>query len=81
MYVAPMISIGSLTLGIIDESKLQNSVQTTVTMEKPPKIPKLNGSAFLKPNRPALDIDIMLFGPGVTAVMITYVRKLIQLNK
>jgi len=30
----------------------------------------LNGSDFLKPRRLALDMDIILFGPGVIAVII-----------
>jgi hypothetical protein len=80
MYTEPIISIGILIFGITDDSRLQNNVQTSITTEKPLQIPKLKGIVFLKPSRPAFDIDIMLFGPGVTAVMTAYVRKFSQLN-
>jgi hypothetical protein len=55
-------------------------VHASMTIENPKNIPMLNGNDFLKPRRLALDMDIILFGPGVIAVMIAYVRKLIQLN-
>jgi hypothetical protein len=49
-------------------------------MEKPAQIPKLNGKDLRKPSRPAFDMDMILFGPGVTAVTIAYDRKFNQLN-
>lgn len=51
-----------------------------MSIEKPNKMPKLKGKAFLKPSRLALDMDIILFGPGVNAVMNTYDKKPVQLN-
>lgn len=80
IYRAPIISIGVLILGMSVESVLQNRVQAGMSIKKPNKMPKLNGKAFLKPSRLALDMDIMLFGPGVNAVIKTYDKKPIQLN-
>lgn len=80
IYSAPTISIGVLIFGISVERVLQNKVQEGMSIEKPNKMPKLKGKAFLKPSRLALDMDIMLFGPGVNAVMNTYDKKPVQLN-
>lgn len=80
IYSAPTISIGVLIFGINVERVLQNKVQAGMSIEKPDKMPKLKGKAFLKPSRLALDIDIMLFGPGVNAVIKTYDKKPVQLN-
>lgn len=65
-----MISIGILISGSMEERRLLNRVQVSITTEKPVHMPILNGSDFLKPRRLALDMDIILLGPGVTAVMI-----------
>ena len=74
------MSIGSLILGINEETILQKAVQMSITAEKPAQIPKLNGIAPLSPFRLPFDIDMMLFGPGVTAVTTAYVRNETQLN-
>jgi len=65
-----MISMGNFILGMKVESRLQKRLQASITMEKPAKISRLKGKAFLNPNLLALDKDRMLFGPGVTAVII-----------
>lgn len=51
-------------------SVVSKRLARNLSIENPVQIPKLNGSDFLKPKRPAFDIDIMLLGPGVTAVII-----------
>ena len=63
-----MMSIDAFIFGMISDNILQKKVQISMTAENPAQIPKLNGNAFRKPSRPALDMDIILFGPGVTAV-------------
>ena len=65
---------------MIEDSILQKSVETTDITDTATHMPRLNGNAFLKPKRPPLDIDIMLFGPGVIAVTTRYIRKLGQLS-
>jgi len=70
MYAAPDTSMGVWSFGITDESMLRKIVHIDITILKPAKIPKLKGSALLKPRRPAFDNDIILFGPGVAAVII-----------
>ena len=62
------MSIGVFMRGIKSESAPQNAVHSSMTIVKPAQIPRLNGSALLIPSRPALDMLIRLFGPGVTAV-------------
>ena len=42
-----------------------------MTTKKPSSTPTLKGKERLKPYFAALDIDIMLFGPGVIAVSST----------
>lgn len=64
------MSMGSFILGITADNALQKNVQTSITIERPAQMPKLNGIAFFNPSLPAFDIDIMLFGPGVAAVII-----------
>ena len=60
--------MGVLTFGIRADSMLQKAVHSSITMEKPTPMPKLKGSAAKKPFRLPLDMDMMLLGPGVTAV-------------
>lgn len=69
MYTAPAASMKYFILGISDESTLHKSVQRSITAENPASIPKLNGSAFLKPLLMPLVMDMMLLGPGVAAVI------------
>ena len=64
------MSIGVFILGIIDESALQKAAHSSITAEKPVQIPRLKGKERLKPSRPAFDMLMRLFGPGVTAVTI-----------
>lgn len=51
-----------------------------MTMEKPTQTPILNEKERLNPILLALDIDIILLGPGVAVVSTAYDRKLNQLN-
>ena len=62
------MSRGVLTLGIQVDNRLQKAVQRSMTIKNPDKIPKLKGIAPRKPLRLALDMDMMLLGPGVTEV-------------
>ena len=80
MYAAPTISIGVLILGIKPDSALQKNVHSSITTANPVSMLRLNGKARLKPSRPAFDMLIRLFGPGVTAVATAYDKKFIQLN-
>ena len=80
MYSEPTINIGSRIFGIHADSRLQNAVHSSITAENPAQIPILNGSAPRKPLREPFDIDKILFGPGVTAVTIAYVKNENQLN-
>ncbi len=66
--------------GISVSSSEVKRVHNDTTMQKPAKIPKLNGRERENPTREALDMDIILLGPGVMAVMPAYVKKLNQLN-
>jgi hypothetical protein len=52
------------------ESVLQKKVQPNITIENPAQMPKLKGNDLRNPTLPAFDMDMMLFGPGVTAVTI-----------
>lgn len=45
------------------------AVQISITAAKPASMPKLKGSAPLKPSLPPLLMDIILLGPGVAAVI------------
>jgi hypothetical protein len=65
-----MINIGILIFGMTAERVLQKKVQTNITIENPVQMPKLKGNDLRKPTLPAFDMDMMLFGPGVTAVTI-----------
>ena len=71
-----MINIGNLIFGMYVDSRLQNAVQSTITTEKPTHMPRLKGKSFLKPTLLPFVIDIMLFGPGVAAVVKAYTKKL-----
>ena len=60
--------MGSLILGIRADSPSQKVVHSSITMENPTQMPRLKGSAPRNPFRLPLDMDMMLLGPGVTAV-------------
>ena len=62
-------------MGIAADKELQKKVHKSITLEKPAHIPKLKGNAFRNPSLLPLDIDIILLGPGVTAVTIAYDKK------
>jgi hypothetical protein len=66
--------MGSCIRGITVKRNLENSRHKIITIEKPVKIPRLNGIALLKPTLAALLMDIMLLGPGVKAIMRIYGR-------
>lgn len=63
-----MITIGVLIMGSMDESIVKKKVHINITTENPKKTPKLKGRACLNPDCRAMDMDIRLLGPGVTAV-------------
>lgn len=52
------------------DNRLQNTVHSRVTAENPAQMPRLKGKARRKPLRLPLDMDMMLLGPGVAAVMV-----------
>jgi len=67
--------MGSLIFGINVKSKLQNVAPSIIRMVKATQIPRLKGIAFLNPSLLPLDIDMILLGPGVAAVVMAYVKK------
>ena len=68
MYRAPTTSMGRRIRGIRAPSAPQKRAHSSMTAEKPTQMPRLKGIAFRKPFWLALDMDMMLLGPGVTAV-------------
>lgn len=69
-YAAPRMRMGSWILGMSKDNRLQNTVHSRVTAENPAQMPRLKGKARRKPLRLPLDMDMMLLGPGVAAVMV-----------
>ncbi|MBQ2764594.1 MAG: hypothetical protein IJF43_06110, partial [Firmicutes bacterium] len=60
---------GVFIFGINAERVLQKTVQRVRTRTNPAHIPKLKGIALQKPFLLPLDMAMMLFGPGVMAVI------------
>ena len=56
-------------------SSEEKAAQQDTRMKTPKKTPRLKGSAFLKPYLPALVMDMMLFGPGVSDETAIYEKK------
>ena len=61
--------MGSRMAGIRADRAVQNRVHRAITRVNPTQMPRLKGRALRKPSRPALDMDMMLLGPGVAAVI------------
>jgi hypothetical protein len=61
--------------GLMDGMRLKSvtlkKLHKAIIIKKPKKMPILKNMLFLNPYRPAFDMDIMLFGPGVKLVTST----------
>ena len=67
-----MHNITGSMVGIKSYNSAEKAAQHDMMIRNPAKIPRLNGKDFLKPYFPALDMDMMLLGPGVKAVRKMY---------
>jgi hypothetical protein len=74
IYAAPNTFMGSCILGINVYKTVENTKHKIITTKKPANIPRLKTIPLLKPTFFVLFIDIILFGPGVYAIMKIYER-------
>jgi hypothetical protein len=72
--------MGNCIRGILVYNTAEKTVHNTITINIPAKIPQLKTIPFLKPTFAALFIDIILFGPGVKAMIKIYERNCIHKN-
>jgi hypothetical protein len=71
IYEAPIKVIRGFIDGIILYNVMLKKLLNTIIMKKPKNTPALNLILFLNPYLLALDIAIILLGPGVKVVIIT----------
>lgn len=76
-----MMVITDLTEGTSLYNPALKTVHKPMMITNPAKTPRLNFKLPLNPYLDALDMDIMLLGPGVNVVMKTYDKKALKFGK